>query len=135
MGEAYSNLDLALKETGHLDSAVQVHKNAMELSPTDVGTLTNYGSALQAAAETESAIATFERALSLEPQQHGRQDRPGDRADGSIGSQSRDRNFRRVIVDGVALGDELPEHALAHKNLGLSLELKGEYEAGIRHDA
>ena len=37
----------------------------MELSPTDVGTLTNYGSALQAAAETESAI--FERALSLDP--------------------------------------------------------------------
>lgn len=39
----------------------------MELSPTDVGTLTNYGSALQATAETESAIATFERALSLNP--------------------------------------------------------------------
>ncbi|MEC7302104.1 MAG: SDR family NAD(P)-dependent oxidoreductase, partial [Pseudomonadota bacterium] len=52
MGEAYSNLDLALKETGHLESAVQVHKKAMELSRTDVGTLTNYGSALQAAAKT-----------------------------------------------------------------------------------
>ena len=63
MGEACSNLDLALKETGHLESAVQVHKKAMELSRTDVGTLTNYGSALQAAAKTESAIATFERAL------------------------------------------------------------------------
>ena len=35
----------------------------MELSRTDGGTLTNYGSALQAAAKTESAIATFERAL------------------------------------------------------------------------
>ena len=63
MGEAYSNLEFPLKETGHLDSAVQVHKNAMELSRTDGGTLTNYGSALQAAAKTESAIATFERAL------------------------------------------------------------------------
>ena len=63
MGEAYSNLELPLKETGHLDSAVQVHKNAMELSRTDGGTLTNYGSALQAAAKTESAIATFERLL------------------------------------------------------------------------
>ena len=98
MGEAYSNLDLALKETGHLESAVQVHKNAMELSWTDIGTLTNYGSALQAAAKTESAIATFERAHFVDPQQHGRQNRPGDRADGLIGSQSRDRHFRRVIA-------------------------------------
>ena len=39
----------------------------MELSRTDVVTLTNYGSALQATAEAESAIATFERALSLNP--------------------------------------------------------------------
>ena len=66
MGEACSNLDLALKETGHLESAVQVHKNAMELSWTDIGTLTNYGSALQAATKTESAIATFKHALFLD---------------------------------------------------------------------
>ena len=98
MGEAYSNLDLALKETGHFESAVQVHKKAMELSRTDVGTLTNYGSALQAAAKTESAIATFERALFADPRQHGRQNGPGDCADGLIGSQSRDRHFRRVIA-------------------------------------
>ena len=39
----------------------------MELSRTDVVTLTNYGSALQAAAKTESAIATFERAHFVDP--------------------------------------------------------------------
>ena len=39
----------------------------MELSRTDVVTLTNYGSALQAAAKTESAIATFERAHFVTP--------------------------------------------------------------------
>ena len=38
-------------------------------------------------------------------------------------------------VNVVALGDKLPEHALANNNLELSLELKGEYEAGNRHDA
>ena len=43
--------------------------------------------------------------------------------------------FFQKIVAGVALGDELPEHALAHKTLGHSLLLKGKYEDGIRHDA
>ena len=93
ISEAYSNLDITLRETGHLEAAVQVHKKAMELRPPDVGTLTNYGPALQAAAETGSTIAIFERALSFRPRQRGRQDQPGDRADGSIGSQSRDRIF------------------------------------------
>ena len=134
MSEAYSNLGLALKETGHLEAAVQVHKKAMELSPTDVGTLTNYGSALQAAAETESAIAIFERALSLDPDSMAAKINLATALMDQL-EVNRAIEIFEGIVDGVALGDELPEHALAHKNLGLSLLLKGEYEAGIRHYA
>jgi len=134
MSEAYSNLGLALKEVGHLDAAVQVHKKATELSPTDVGTLTNYGSALQAASETEAAIAIFERALSLDPESMAAKI---NLATALMDKLEVDRAIEifEGIVDDVALGDELPEHALAHKNLGLSLLLKGEYETGIRHYA
>ena len=93
----------------------------------------HYGSALQAAAKTESTIATFERALFVDLKAWPLKS-TGDRADGLIGSQSRD-TFSKGNSDGDALGVELPEHALAHKNLGLSLLLVGKYEAGIRHYA
>ena len=135
MGEAYSNLELPLKETGHLDSAVQVHKNAMELSRTDGGTLTNYGSALQAAAKDQIRDRDLRTRTYCRPQQHGRQNRPGDRADGLIRKSIARLTFSKGNSDGDALGVELPEHALANKNLGLSLLLVGKYEAGIRHYA
>lgn len=134
MSEAYSNLGVVLKEAGELDAAVEIHHKAVQLAPTDTGALNNYGASLQAASRIEDAVATFRQALEIDPN--------GLVTHINLGTALMDRNdvdaaidvFTRVVED-IPLGDTTPEHALAHKNLGLSLMLKGDYAAGGRHYA
>lgn len=134
MSEAFSNLGLVLKEVGELDAAIELQKRAVELDPENVGTLNNLGTSQQASGQVDDAIATFEHARDRDP--HALI------TNINLGTALMDKNevdraieiFER-IVDSASFGDETPEHALAHKNLGLSLMMKGEFSAGAKHYA
>ena len=69
---------------------------------------------MQAAAETESAIAIFERALSLDPDSMAAKINLATALMDQL-EVNRAIEIFEGIVDGVALGDELPEHALRTK--------------------
>ena len=134
MSEAYSNLGIALKEAGDIAPAIEAHRKAVRRAPNDIGTLNNYGTALQAAGDLANATAVFERALSLDPKSA--------MTNVNLGTALMERNevdraitvFENVI-DTVVLGDETNEHALAYKNLGLALMLRGDLVKGAEQYA
>ena len=134
MNEAFSNLGVVLKEVGDVDAALEAHRKAIELAPEDVPTLNNYGTALQAANRVDDAIAVFRRAQTLAPDSLATSINLGTALMGMNAIDAAIETFGS-LADTVVLGDETPEHALAHKNLGLSLMLKGELARGAKHYA
>ena len=112
-----------LEEVGELEASIAVHRKAVNLAPEDIGALNNMGTSEQSSGMLDEAIRTFERALEL--------DRSAVITKINLATVLMERNdidraipLFEEVVETASFGDETPEHALAHKNLGLSLMLK-----------
>lgn len=134
MSEAYSNLGIVLKEAGEFEASVAIHRKAVELAPQDIGALNNMGTGEQSSGLLDEAVRTFERALALD------KDAVVTKINLATALMERNEIDRAIplfeeVVETASFGDETPEHALAHKNLGLSLMLRGEFDIGAKHYA
>ena len=119
---------------GELEASIAVHRKAVNLAPENIGALNNMGTSEQSSGMLDEAIRTFERTLEL--------DRSAVITKINLATVLMERNdidraipLFEEVVETASFGDETPEHALAHKNLGLSLMLKGEFDTGAKHYA
>jgi predicted O-linked N-acetylglucosamine transferase (SPINDLY family) len=67
LGEAYSNMGLALQQKGDLAGAIECQRKAIALKPAFAGAYSNLGNALQEDGDLVGAVASYRQAQALQP--------------------------------------------------------------------
>jgi Flp pilus assembly protein TadD len=123
--EAHNNLGIALRESGEVDEAIEELQMAVSLRPQYASAHFNLGTILLLKGELDGAAKHLRVAAEL---------RPNDPAVHAALGDALSRLSRETLAEAIGSYRRAialdPNHADAHKNLGMALLLSGDFENG-----
>jgi tetratricopeptide (TPR) repeat protein len=121
---AQQNLADALRESGHLDAAIDRYRRALALEPARADALNNLGVAYQAGGRADLAEGAYRAAMASSP-----------------GHASAHANLGLILIDAGRFDEGTaeceaalridPDHAAAHHNLGIAYARQGRMDRAI----